>query len=490
MESHRLLAVNTFFRAGHIWTGPRGHQHRLDYVCAPVEHFGCCSHVGTIASIDLAPGTRADHEVFVATIDVSNFGRHSRDVHAGTVREFRAPKYCATAFNDPGVISQFRSRLADFRPSADARGNVRLHAPEVAHADAEAACVFALSKHKPLKPWISTETWMYVRLIAPTRRAMYACRRTTSKLATRFVFVSWAVCVAKSPRASCSRARYWLSRWALAGAAWTNIFAAITKLEALLQHRLYALQALVRLLLRRDRSVHIDECTRQAAAAARRGDGKARWSMIRRLSGRVQPRPLPAVKALDGERIITDPWEVNDRWTEHFAQLFCAGRKDSLDGLTTYPDTPCTCVSPEDVRAQLGKLKNGKAPGPDGLPELLRHGGHALADMLHSLFDHIVAVRAVPIELRGGRLQHVWKWKRKGDMQVCANSRGLLVADEIAKLFVGTLQAAIQQSCIEYVPELQCGAAPGLGSYYANHFARSMLDYATHEKPLHLHVVP
>ena len=248
--------------------------------------------------------------------------------------------------------------------------------------------------------------------------------------------------------------------------------------EAVLAHQLYALQV-IRPLLRYDRSLYIAKCVREAAEAARRGDGKALWSLIHRLSVRKSAKTLPAVKTADGSQLLISEDDVKRRWSEHVAELLCADRLPNVESLMPWPDMPMeeTSFMPglTDVCDQMRRMKAGKAAGLDGLPaELLRCGGLSLALLVTDLISHIVRRGAVPVQFRGGRLQDIWK--TKGSPQICSHSRGLLIADELGKIFTGILQVALTPAYVSYMPDMQCGAVPARGAYYANRLARSVLD--------------
>ena len=69
---------------------------------------------------------------------------------------------------------------------------------------------------------------------------------------------------------------------------------------------------------------------------------------------------------------------------------------------------------------------------------------------MRDLITHIVQDECVPIRFRGRRVQDAWK--RKGDAAVCKHSRGLLIADQMSKVFMGLLQRAVYPAYCEYTP--------------------------------------
>ena len=251
-------------------------------------------------------------------------------------------------------------------------------------------------------------------------------------------------------------------------------------LEAKFDFWLQQLQLVTKPMVKRDRDQYNAGLVEEATRAAERGDSKAMWTLVKRLSGET-PKALKTVRSDDGLTVLVHDSDVKKRWTEHFAGLLKADLVSDLDSLMPYPEavhaTSKYSPSAEDVNKQLSCGKRGKAPGPDGIHnELLRAGGFVLAEHIAVLLRHIAAVGAAPIDFRGGRLREVWK--RKGDPQICANSRGLIISHELSKIFTGTLQAELTPTYNKFLPETQCGAVAGRGTDFANHLVRSVIDFA------------
>ena len=80
-------------------------------------------------------------------------------------------------------------------------------------------------------------------------------------------------------------------------------------------------------------------------------------------------------------------------------------------------------VSVEDVRKAVKKIKNGKAPGVDGITsEMLKYGGESVIEWLTKVCN---------VCFREGRVPKVWQraivvpfYKGKGDKMECKNYRG------------------------------------------------------------------
>ena len=75
--------------------------------------------------------------------------------------------------------------------------------------------------------------------------------------------------------------------------------------------------------------------------------------------------------------------------------------------------------TPDELQQALTSLKNGKAPGVDGIPaEVLKHSGTALHKELLWLCQRRWEDGAVPQDFKDAI------YKRKGDRRDCGNSRG------------------------------------------------------------------
>ncbi|VDP04192.1 unnamed protein product [Heligmosomoides polygyrus] len=76
---------------------------------------------------------------------------------------------------------------------------------------------------------------------------------------------------------------------------------------------------------------------------------------------------VKTVKSADG-RVLRKPVEVRERWEEYFKELLSEEfprREAEEEQPTEGPIPPWT---QEEVRKAIGKMKLGKAAGPDGVP--------------------------------------------------------------------------------------------------------------------------
>ena len=116
------------------------------------------------------------------------------------------------------------------------------------------------------------------------------------------------------------------------------------------------------------------------------------------------------------------------RWSEHFQKLLnVPGHIDheALDNIpqriikTTLDEIPTM----DKMARAIGGLKDGKAPGGDGIPaEIWKHGGDNLFSRLHQLITNAWEVGSVPQAWKNASIVTIYK---KFDRIDCGNYRGI-----------------------------------------------------------------
>jgi len=99
--------------------------------------------------------------------------------------------------------------------------------------------------------------------------------------------------------------------------------------------------------------------------------------------------------------------------------------------------------SEEEVYAAIKRLRNGRAPGPDGIPpELLKCAIHPGAHVLHSIFLRVWRTRKIPTDCKDGII--ITLYKGKGAKFECSNYRPITLMSVPAKVFAYVILARIQ----------------------------------------------
>ena len=135
--------------------------------------------------------------------------------------------------------------------------------------------------------------------------------------------------------------------------------------------------------------------------AASRGDSKEVFAITRALAG-VPPKQAGAVNDENGV-FLTEHEDVVNRWTRHFAGVFCAAittdaaakpssvDKRALVQKLSKQDTYATSL--QDTHKLIHDLPQQKGCGLDSIPaEVLQAGGIAVARFVYGVVANAVAV--------------------------------------------------------------------------------------------------
>ena len=110
----------------------------------------------------------------------------------------------------------------------------------------------------------------------------------------------------------------------------------------------------------------------------------------------------------------------------------------------------------DEMARAIAGLKDGKAPGGDGIPaEVWKHGGENLSNRLHQLITKAWEEGSVPQAWKDASIVTIYK---KGDRTDCGNYRGISLLSIAGKIFARILLNRLSIHITpEVVPETQCG---------------------------------
>ena len=120
--------------------------------------------------------------------------------------------------------------------------------------------------------------------------------------------------------------------------------------------------------------------------------------------------------------------------------------KTSLDEIPTM----------DEMARAIASLKDGKAPGGDGIPaEVWKHGGDNLFSRRHQLITNAWEMGSVSQAWKDASIITIYK---KGDRTDCGNYRGISLLSIAGKIFARILLNRLSTHLTpEVVPETQCG---------------------------------
>jgi len=147
---------------------------------------------------------------------------------------------------------------------------------------------------------------------------------------------------------------------------------------------------------------------------------------------------IRCIKGQDGMVLVVEA-EIRARWRSYISKLFNVENEFSpsiergvLEGQLN--DRACSCISKEEVKEALGKMKCGKAVGLDLIPmEVWKCLGEVGLDWLTKLFNVIFRTVRMPSEWRTSRI--IPLYKDKGDVQECNNYQGIKLLSHTMKLW-------------------------------------------------------
>lgn len=161
-------------------------------------------------------------------------------------------------------------------------------------------------------------------------------------------------------------------------------------------------------------------------------------------------RFINALKSPSKNSANIDTIPMNN-WVTHYKQLLTETRQEFLaPSISSHIDIEGETVSVdvETVRKAVFRLKNGKSPGPGGVPaELIKHGTHNLFQAVTDLINKCLSGQPVPKEWKTAYISSIYK---KGDKNQCANYRGISVTSTFSRIYGRILRDLIE---IEYSAE-------------------------------------
>ena len=191
---------------------------------------------------------------------------------------------------------------------------------------------------------------------------------------------------------------------------------------------------------------------------------------------------LRVIKDENGNVLVSSE-AVLKRWKEYFEKLI--NEKNNRNPRTEEAEVvneEVNCVSREEVKNALRKMKKGKAAGPDELPvEVWKCTGEMGIKFLTRLFNQLL-VSEHPEEWR--RSVFIPIYKNKGDTQCCENYRGIKLMSHTMKVWERIIEARLRDR-VE-ISKQQYGFMPGKGTNDAMFALRMLMEkYREGQRELH-----
>ena len=181
--------------------------------------------------------------------------------------------------------------------------------------------------------------------------------------------------------------------------------------------------------------------------------------------------------------VLSDKEEIKQRWKEYYQELYNEPRDKDITVLeelipSINPDEEPD-ITREEVIAAVGRLKNRKAAGTDGIPgELLKYGGKPVIDFLHKLISAIWRTNDLPEEWGKALITNIYK---KEDPLQCGNYRGLSLLVIARKCYTHIIKGRMDKRLEEVLGEEQAGFRPNRSTkdmiYVIRQLAEKFIEY-------------
>ncbi|XP_062862816.1 uncharacterized protein LOC134324867 [Trichomycterus rosablanca] len=178
-------------------------------------------------------------------------------------------------------------------------------------------------------------------------------------------------------------------------------------------------------------------------------------------------RCLTPLRSKDGLMLLKDKVAIANRWKEHYKDLLNRDTIPEMEALEQLPQQPIIenmgePPSLKEVQDAIGKMRNNKAAGPDGIPaEVLKKGGPDLLEHIHALLLKIWEEEKIPARLRDALIVPIFK---KGDKADCGNYRGISILSTTGKALARVLANRLTPLSESILPESQSGFRPHRGT--------------------------
>lgn len=235
----------------------------------------------------------------------------------------------------------------------------------------------------------------------------------------------------------------------------------------------------VRNAIRKDKNAYWSALADEAEQAAANGDTRKLYKLVN--ASRGKGTPISEEIRDSTSNVITNLSERIERWEEHFRSLLHDAPNDiisshinELQQQATY-EVDIEAPTHSEIAEVIGKLKNGKAAGEDGIPaECFKSAKGVLTDWLLRLITQIWETETVPEDWTNSIIRPVFK---KGDKKDCANYRGISLIDVAAKIFSIILLKRFQTERDRRIRPNQSGFRPGRGCTDQIFILRRVLEH-------------
>ena len=211
---------------------------------------------------------------------------------------------------------------------------------------------------------------------------------------------------------------------------------------------------------RRDYRTHVDQICSDIEAADRVGDTTSVYKIAKVLTSKGNGNKFCQPSIDEHGNQITSTEQQLESWAVFLEKKFAARPDETMPDLAACPEEEIIPdLAIEETEACLGKMKSGKAPGPDGNPAELYCNDTATAE-LHHVLERIFNTEEIPSDFVLGEMLNFFKKKDKDDR---ANYRALGLLNHGYKIFSRILLTRIIPYIDPKLSDTQAGFRKGRG---------------------------
>ena len=229
---------------------------------------------------------------------------------------------------------------------------------------------------------------------------------------------------------------------------------------------------------RADKDIWFGNRVAEADTAARQGDSKTLYRIVKELSGKTMQK-LP-INDANGKPLKSHEEQAKRR-KEHFKTILNCPEPEIIHEVDNTHVEELNIdngkVTADEVYRVIRKMKNGKSAGIDGIQaELLKNGGEEVVNRLAQLCNQVWSEGEVPRDWKDGI---VIPLPKKGDLKDCNNWRGITLLSVPGKVLAGIILDRIKTAIDNTLRQQQAGFRKGRSCCEQIFILRQIVEKAT-----------
>ena len=206
---------------------------------------------------------------------------------------------------------------------------------------------------------------------------------------------------------------------------------------------------------------HLRKKCEDCEVLSKKGNSGAVFRMVRELSRKKEPQ-TSVILDKDGNEIYDSKMKL-ERWKEYFNDKLNPPVAADPKILTRFPIPDQELRPPPPLKSEtesaIKSLKQGKAPGPDGVTaELINVGSDDVTDLYHAIVSAVWETGHVPRQWCKAAIVPIHK---KGSKKECGNYRPISLTSHQSRVLTKILLRRIQATTAFAIGEYQAGFRPG-----------------------------